>query len=177
MQLSLSYEVFRWHPLNIILQLPTLSYVASYLCTIGSRNKEPGGPWPLLSLKTLHGNVIFPIENHFSLAIKVARLATYSSFLHQSFVYSTYSYIQQPQLDIKGFGRMQLFNYRQVTAASDWPCHFLHPRCYCLALQQYISYKFSVNIFQSLNVGGRLVTRPFGVALNCKHLASNYSSM
>ena len=28
----------------------------------------PGGPWPPLNLKPLHRNVIFAIENHFSLA-------------------------------------------------------------------------------------------------------------
>ena len=31
--------------------------------------------------------------------------------------------------DIKAFSRM----YSQITAASDWPCLFLHPRCFCLA--------------------------------------------
>ena len=39
MQLSLSYEVFRWHSLDITLQLAsyvfsTLSYVANYHCTL-----------------------------------------------------------------------------------------------------------------------------------------------
>ena len=32
--------------------------------------------------------------------------------------------------DIKAFSR----KYSQMTAASDWPRLFLHPRCFCLAL-------------------------------------------
>ena len=29
---------------------------------------------------------------------------------------------------------MYSYDYSQITAASDWPRLFLHPRCFCLAL-------------------------------------------
>ena len=37
-------------------------------CGIGGRNRVPGGPWPLLNLRAIHRNVIFTVENQFSLA-------------------------------------------------------------------------------------------------------------
>ena len=30
--------------------------------------------------------------------------------------------------------------YSQITAASDWPRLFLHPRCFCLAYHYFLSY-------------------------------------
>ena len=40
-----------------------------------------------------------------------------------------------PYLDIKVFSRKYSYVYTrsQITAASDWPRLFLHPRCFCLA--------------------------------------------
>ena len=59
-------------------------YVMTHF-SIGGRNREARGPWPLLNLRTLHRIVIFAIENHFSLAkwpplLSVASSA--SAFLH-----------------------------------------------------------------------------------------------
>ena len=51
------------------------SYYNVFTCTLSDNHKHrvaeiggPGEPWPLLNLKPLHKNVIFTIENQFSLA-------------------------------------------------------------------------------------------------------------
>ena len=54
-------------------------YVRACVCVhIGGRNRRP---WPLLYLRSLHRNIVFAANNHFSLAKWPAPLLSVASFV------------------------------------------------------------------------------------------------
>ena len=59
-------------------------------------------------------------------------VSQYFKLCSQQPLCTTYSNYFLVLADIKGFScmYMQLCSYIQITAATYWPCHFLHPRCF-----------------------------------------------